>query len=409
MPPGRNTIAFSMFIQYLGLHREHLMDTAGTILVFSENPGTGKALMAVLAKLGLTDVAVATSPHEAAKVLFGGKMRLAVIDHVPGSSQTVALIKALREQERTRLLPLLILAEPGEKALAAFAAKDERTTCVAKPLAAQAFTAALKNLLAQAKAPGAPAKDAAPGASPSDQALRDLALLLRDRKGAEAVILAESLITAHGTRTDLLMALALARHLLGETDNYVATLSRIIGTEPDTPEPARQDQPAAAAAPASGRGNAASSKSGLRGVWASLPPPERRQKARQLYSPSHAKRNALRIFTPFWSAGAPGGEGRLQLVDLSFGGLCMEAPRPAVARGAEFVIDLYVKDELALPGVKIRVVRVEDETVGCTFRELDRQTESLLNQRLHEEQKKGVAATGEPGVPSTKKVIKLSF
>lgn len=384
------------------------MDTAGTILVFSENPGTGKALMAVLAKLGFSRVASAASPQEAAKVLLGGKLPLAVIDHVAGSSQTVALIKTLREQERTRLLPLLILAEPGDNALAAFAAKDQRTECVTKPLAAQAFAAALKSLLTQAKAPVAPAKDAAPGALPSDQALRDLALLLRDRKGAEAVILAESLITTRGPRPDLLMALALARHLLGETDNYVATLSRIIGTSPDAAGPNRLDRPAAAT-PAPGRSNATSSKSGLRGVWASLPPPERRQKARQLYSPSHAKRSALRVFTPFWSAGAPGDEGSLQLVDLSFGGLCMEAPRPAVARGAEFVIDLYAKDELALPGVKVRVVRVEDETIGCTFRELDRQTESLLNQRLHEEQKKGVAATGEPGAPNAKKVIKLSF
>lgn len=380
------------------------MDTSLRTLVFSENPRTGKALTTVLAKLGFSRVMAATSPQEAIKALSSGNTELAVIDHVPGSSQTVALIKVLREQERSRKIGLLILAEPGEKALAAFAAKDERTVCVAKPLAAQPFAAALKGLLTPADGTAASGKDFSPG----DLALRDLALLLRDHKGAEAVILAESLITAHGPRSDLLMALALARHLLGETGKYAATLSRIIGPESAKPGPAGQSRPAQAT-PATGQDDAVSPRTGLKGAWAGLPAPERRQKARQHYSPSHAKRNALRIFTPFWSAGMPGHEGRLQLVDLSFGGLCMEAPRPAMTRGAEFVIDLYAKDELALPGVKVRVVRVEDETVGCTFRELDRQTESLLNQRLHEEQKKGVAATGEPGAPNAKKVIKLSF
>ena len=380
------------------------MDTSLTILVFSENPRTGKALMTVLAKLGFSRAVAATSPQEVIKALASGNMRLMVIDHAPGSSQTGALIKVLREQERTRLLPLLILTEPGEKALAAFAARDERIACVAKPLAAQSFAAALKGLLAPANETAASTRDFTLG----DPALRDLALLLRDHKGAEAAILAESLITAHGPRPVLLMALALARHLLGETGKYAATLSRIIGPESATPGPARQPRPAPET-PATGQDEALSPRTGLKGAWAGLPPPERRQKARQHYSPSHAKRNALRIFTPFWSVGMPGREGRLQLVDLSFGGLCMEAPRPAVARGAEFVIDLYVKDEPALPGVKVRVVRVENETVGCTFRELDRQTESLLNQRLHEEQKKGVAATGEPGAPNAKKVIKLSF
>lgn len=412
------------------------MDTSTGILIFTEHPASGKALQGVLAKLGFSRVAVAAQPHEAIKALASGGMGLVVIDHAPGSSLTASLIRALRDVERFKHILLLLLAEPGEKALAAFAQKDANALFVAKPLAAKPFADGLRQILEGSRQPARPAQAAQPAQSaaprpaqpqtqpaaapaprPSPVAapgpvaspaagqasglsvtIQDLAKLLKARKTVEVAALAESMLKTQCTRADLHLALALARLLSGDQARCQAALDALIANcQGDAPPPRMEAE--------------ATPTGELRGVWSALSLQDRRQKAFEHFAPTHDKRAALRLFVPDWTLGAQGLAGRLQIVDLSFGGCCAEAPRPALERGAELVVDLYRGKDKVVEGVKASILRVEADVVGCRFHDMSRQQENQLNQLLREEQTKGaVLSTEFEGAgKKEKKVIKLSL
>ncbi len=404
------------------------MDTSTGILIFTEHPHSGKALSAVLGKLGFSRVFVVGQPHEAIKVLAGGGIGLVTVDHAPGSSQTVSLIRALRDVGRFKGIPLLLLAEPGEKGLAAFAQKDAAAVFVSKPLAAKPFAAGLQQLLGgETPRPPAPAARPAPQAQPQQPqqpkpavqaaprpqpapspapsapgvvSIQDLARLLKARKTVEAAALAENMLKTQGARPDLYLVLALARLMAGDQARCLAAIECVIercGAE--CPQPVRAPAPDM------------TPPGVVRGIWSSLSMPERRQKAFEHFSPSHDNRSSFRLFAPDWSIGIAGREGRLQVVDLSFGGCCFEAPRPAVERGTEMIMDLYQGKDIILSGVTATILRVESEVVGCKFGELNRHQESLLNQKLREEQTKGATLSTEFDVAGKKekKVIKLSL
>ncbi|EPR37581.1 type IV pilus assembly PilZ [Desulfovibrio sp. X2] len=396
------------------------MDTTTGILVFTEHPQSGSILAAVLRKLGFSRIFVSASPTEAVKTLATGGTGLVVVDHAPGSSQSVWLIKALRDAERFRALPLLILAEPGEKGLTAFAAKDPHCVFVAKPLAAKAFAAGVVELLsgrpgeqrtaAPRQAAAAPAgmpgsakggpagspTGSIDGLDPAHAGVADIARLIQEERPADAAALAEAMLEKDGPRPEICLGLALARQILGDAAAAMAAVHMVTPADADAPAPAAEK-------PESDRK--------LHGVWSTLPPAERRQKAFEHFTPTHDKRSAFRLFVPDWGLGIAGQAARLQVVDLSFGGICFEAPRPPLERGATLTADVYQGQEKVLGGVSLTVLRVESEVVGCKFGELDRRQETLLNQKLREEQTKGAPATSDTDRTGKgeKKVIKLSF
>lgn len=403
------------------------MNTSAGILIFTEHPPAGKSLATVLDKLGFGRVFIAGQPHEAVKTLAGGGIGLAVLDHSPGSPQTATLIRALRDVERFRDTPLLILAEPGEKGLAAFAQKDARAIFIPKPLAAKPFAAAVQQLLsgqvaAQPRPAAAPSPTAHPKPSASPQpaptlraapapaasaacpsvTIQDLARLLKARKAVDAVALTESMLKSLGPRADLYLVLALARLMSGDQAKCLGALESIITT--CNGECAPLNAPTAPAEMTVPPGV-------VRGVWSGLAMPDRRQKAFEHFAPSHGNRSSFRLFVPDWSIGFAGREGRLQVVDLSFGGCCFEALRPAVERGAELTVELYRGKEKILDNVTITILRVEADVVGCKFNDLSRQQENQLNLKLREEQTKGATLSTEFDVANKKekKVIKLSL
>ncbi len=400
------------------------------ILIVAPDKQAGLPIAKSLKTLGYDNLSFAPDLNSAIAKLRSSPVALIVADQPEGSVAAFKLFQGLRKAAPYRNLPFAGLVGGDAAKLARAAAKDPHAVFLTKPFPQDALRKALSGLLngsAAALPPQTPAfaapseAESSPAIVSQDSATRHPHTLegglasLEECDGKQAKTIFEAMLKSQGPSCLAYMGLANAFLLLGQRGGYRSALDRA-GDLARTPAPAQAVAvPAASAAPTEKAGPSAPddvpAAGKIHGIWHSLSPKERRQKAYDSFAPSHEKRSSLRLFVPDWQVRLADKKIELQAVDLSATGLCFEALRPPLEKGASLNVELVNRGEVVLTGLMLAVMRVENNIIGCRFASLTRQQEKDLTHLLAEEQRKGANVTDEfdKTGKKEKKVIKLSF